>query len=272
MRLALVASAVALLFSAVPARADDARIALSWEEGLEEATRRNVPILVILQKDGAAMPFQGHLRQAAFASFLNDRAVVIVGHRANGHEPSKRIDARAKTEVEYCPVYPSIECSVHNTMYDMYAGRFDYAELPAAFICRPDGTAVLDKVERLGPPAIIEKINDAQSMLGEGIFFSEIDRLERKLQKGDEKLADGKLGPARRVYDSELEGAAKAFLRATCEERLTRLDARALQLIDEARAMAAGKPRSDMLHRIEREMRGRAPAERAAAVIKELGD
>ena len=40
--------------------------------------------------------------------------------------------------------------------------------------------------------SIADEINDAQSQLGEGIFFSEIERLERKLQKGDEKLADGK--------------------------------------------------------------------------------
>jgi PAS domain-containing protein len=272
MRLALVAVVVASLSSAASARADDARIALSWEEGLAEATRRNVPILVILQKDGAAMPFQGHLRQAAFVSFLNDRAVLLVGHRPNGHEPAKRADPRTKTEVEYCPVYPSIECSVHNTMYDSYAGRFDYTDLPAAFICRPDGTMILDKIERMGTPVITEKINDAQSQLGEGIFFSEIERLERKLQKGDEKLADGKLGPARKVYEGELEDAAKAFLRGICEERITRLDARALELIEEARAMAAGKPRSDLLHRIEREMRGRPPGERAAEVIKELGE
>lgn len=271
MRLALIAAA-ALLVSAASAHADDARIALSWEEGLEEATRRNVPILVILQKDGGAMPFQNHLRQPAFVTHLNDRAVVIVGHRPNGHEAAKRADPRTKTEVEYCPVYPSIECSVHNTMYDMYAGRFDYAELPAAFICRPDGTMILDKVERMAPPVITGKIDDAQSQLGEGIFFSEIERLERKLSKGDEKLTEGKLGAARKVYESELEDAAKAVLRATCEERMARLDARAGELITEARAMPAGKPRSDLLHRIEREMRGRPPAEVAAAAIKELGE
>mgnify|MGYP000198940690 CR=1 FL=1 len=120
MRLALFATAVALLSSAMSARADEARIAPTWEEGIEEATRRNVPILVILQKDGAPMPFQGHLRQAAFVGFVNDRCVVIVGHRGGGHEPSKRVE-RDKTEVEYCPIYPSIQCSVHNTMYDMYA-------------------------------------------------------------------------------------------------------------------------------------------------------
>ena len=54
------------------------------------------------------------------------------------------------------------------------------------------------------------------------------------------------------------------------ERRLQALDAKALEMIDAAKALE-GKPRSDQLHKIEREMRGRAPAERAKAVMTELG-
>lgn len=266
MRKALYAAG-AVLALAAPALADETRIAASWDEGLAEAQRRNVPILVILQKE-EAQPFVKNLQQAAFAQFLNDRAVVIVGHRPNGHQPAKRVD-RDKQEVEFCPLYLSIQCSVHDAIYNDYAGRFDYAELPAAFICRPDGRTSQSGIERMGPPAIMEKINEAQAALGEGTFRSELDRLERKLQKGDEKLADGKLGPARKVYEAELEDARKPLLRAACEERIARLDARALELIEEARALA-GKARSDALHKIEREMRGHPPGERAAEVLREL--
>lgn len=267
MRWTLIAAG-AVLALAGSALADETRIAASWDEGLAEAARRNVPVVVILQKDGA-QPFVNHLQQPAFAQFLNDRAVVLVGHRPGGHEPAKRVDRREKREVEYCPLYLTIECRVHDEIYNTYAGRFDYQDLPAVFICRPDGRASQSGVERMAPPAIMEKINEAQAALGEGIFFSEVDRLERKLQKGDEKLADGKLGPARKIYEGELEDARKPLLRTTCERRLERLDARALELIEEARALE-GKARSDALHRIEREMRSRAPGERAAEVLREL--
>lgn len=265
--------ALALALACLPAaRAGDGpgvRIAATWDEGLAEAARRNVPILVIIQKEGAA-PFARLMAQPAFAATLNDRCIVIVMHRPGGHEPAKRMDPKEKVEVEYCPVYPSIQCKSHDDAYNIYAGRYDYKEPPAAFICRPDGAAILSGVEKMGAPVIQEKLNDAQTQLGEGVFQTEIDRLERKLQKGDEKLEGGKLGPARKVYEDELEGVTKPILKGMVEERIARLDARALEMIDEAKALE-GKPRSDALHKIEREMRGRPPAEKAAAVIKELG-
>lgn len=77
-------------------------------------------------------------------------------------------------------------CDQHRDVYDNHAGGFDYTKLPAGFICRPDGTTLTDKLESLGAPQIAQKIQDAQVGLGEGVSRSEIDRLERKLVKGDE--------------------------------------------------------------------------------------
>ena len=270
MRLPVVGALALALLPLQVARAGDAvKIAASWDEGVAEATRRNVPLLVVIQTE-KAMPFVRMMAQPAFAQTLNDRCIVIVAHRPGGHEPAKRVDPKEKVEVEYCPHYAGIQCSTHETIWNVYSGRYEFKEPPAAFICRPDGTAILSGIERMGAPAIGEKLNDAQTQLGEGVFQSEIDRLERKLQKGDEKLGDGKLGPARKVYEEELETATKPILRATVEDRIKKLDERAVQMIEEAKALE-GKPRADALHKIEREMRGRAPGEHAAKVIKELG-
>jgi hypothetical protein len=238
-----------------------------WDAGLEEARRRNVPVVVVLQKDGStSFP----LTNPAVAGPLADRAVVIVGHRPGGHQPAKRVDKKEKKEVEYCPTYPSIACSVHDFVYNNYAGRYDYKDLPAAFICDKEGKAVESGVEKLGPPAIVQKLEAVQQKLGPGVFRSEIDKLERTLQKGDEKLADEKLAAARRVYDGEVEGAQKELLRIMVQARLTRLDAKAEEMIEAAKKLE-GKARSDQLHKIEREMRGRGPGEKAQAVMKELG-
>jgi hypothetical protein len=268
--LALLAPAARRAVAAPGPQGPGVRIAASWDEGLAEAARRNVPIFVVLQKDGAA-PFAQTFQQPAFAQFLNDRCVVLVGHRPNGHQPAKRVEGRGadRHEVEYCPVYLTIPCAVHDAIYNDYAGRFDYKDLPAAFICRPDGHVMFDKVEAMGPPAIQQKVAEAQATLGEGVFGSELDRLEHKLGKGDEKLAQGHLQSARKVYEDEREAARKPLLQQLCDERLTRLDARAVELIDEAKAKN-GKERTDELHRIEREMRGRAPAEAALKALQEL--
>lgn len=252
------------------ARADEqARIAPSWEEGFAEAVRRNVPVVVLLQSD-ADNVFVRLLSLPALANVLNDQAILLVGHRGGDHEPAKRVDKKTKTEVAYCPIYPQYTCDQHRDVYDNHAGGFDYTKLPAGFICRPDGTTLTDKLESLGAPQIAQKIQDAQVGLGEGVNRSEIDRLERKLAKGDEKLADQKLAAARRIYDDEAGSAKKPLLKEMVERRLQGLDAKALEMIDAAKALE-GKARSDQLHKIEREMRGRAPGERAKAVMTELG-
>lgn len=263
--------ALAALALAAPSAGGEgwARLAPTWDEALAEAARRNVPLLVILESNDGA-PFVRLLQNPQLAAALDEKAIVLVGYRGGDHAPEKRVDRREKREVEVCPVYPQLTCAQHTAVYDTYAGRFDYEKLPAAFICRPNGQVILDKVEALGAAQIIQKLDDAQAGLGGGVFRSELDRQERKLQKGDEKLEEGKLAAARRVYDDEAEAAKKPLLQEIVAKRLERLDAKAVELIEAARALE-GKARSDQLHKIEREMRGRAPAERAKAVMQELG-
>ncbi len=253
----------ALLLAAASPAAAQATVAASWEAGFEEAKARNVPVLVALGKDARVL--QG-LQNPALARLLDERVVIVVGHRPGGHEPVEQVDPRTREKRLACPLFPTIACEVHDAVYNDKAGLFDYQDLPAAFLLRPDGGTAEKNVERLGPKDLPAKLDELQRALGPGTFRSEIARLEHKLSKGDAKLDKGHLKGARKVYEKEQEKADEPYLSQMVATRLEALDARALELIEAARQEGD----AGALKRIAREMKGRAPAEAAEAALGEV--
>jgi hypothetical protein len=196
--------------------------------------------------------------------------LILIAHRGGEHEPVKQVDPRTKSEKEVCPIYPQLTCDIHKGFYDEKAGHFDYEELPAGFILRPDGSKALDKIEGLGAKALMKKISEAQFALGEGVFASEIARLEKKLKKGDAFLAKAKFKSARKVYEKPLKKKKlKKHLKGIVDARLAALDKGALEAIEAAKGLDP-KQRHETLKRIAREMKGREPSERAKAVLAEV--
>lgn len=257
----------ALLLAASPAVAQT-RIAESWEAAVEEATARNVPILIGLSKEKNC-PYATLFKSGDVAGLLNDRVLVLIGHRPGEHEPVEQVDPKTREKRLVCPLFPQITCEVHETIYNDRAGYFDYDTLPAAFLLSPSGDVMIKGMERVGVKQLVAKLEEAQKQLGVGVFGSEIARLERKLEKGDKKADKGHLKGALRVYENELEDCEKEFLEKKIEARLAALDERALAMIEEAKQEDDAKTRRDTLLRIAREMKGRAPAEAAEAALEE---
>lgn len=259
----------ALLAHAGPASAQPVKLATDWDETFAEAKRRNIPVVFFLGRDKKT-PWVQQFTVPALAAFLNDRALVIVGHRGGEHAPETVVDPKTKKETLLCPIYKQFHCSVHKAFHDDYAGNFDYKELPAGFILRPDESTASEGVAELSVKKLMAKINDAQFALGDGVFKSEILKLEKKLSKGDEKLDKSKLKAARKIYEKPLKDAKlKAHLKTIVEDRLKKLDAKALEIIEAAKTLEA-KRRHEELKRIAREMKGRAPAEAAEKVLAEV--
>lgn len=265
MRAALLAAA--LLLTASPAVAQT-RIAESWKAAVEEATARNVPILIGLSKEKSC-PYATLFQNGEVAALLNDRVLVLIGHRPGGHEPVEQLDPKTRERRAVCPLFPQIACAAHDAIYDERAGYFDYEDLPAAFLLSPSGEVIVKDMERVGVKQLAGKLEEAQRKLGAGVFRSEVDRLERKLEKGDKKADKGQLKGALRIYEGELEGCDKEFLKRKIEARLAALDERALAMIEQAKQEDSAKIRRDTLLRIAREMKGRAPAEAAQAALAE---
>lgn len=259
---------VCSLLAAPSARAQQVELAPSWEDGFKEATDRNVPVLVLIGRDGHA-PWVDFFQQPAFAKFCWDRVVVLIAHKGGGHQPETKVDPKTKEETKVCPLYPGLTCAQHLAVYEAHAGSWDYKDEPFGVICRPNGTTALEGVACSSVKAMMEKLDEAQTGLGEGVFRSDLTKLEKKLEKGDEKLADGKLKAARGVYEKELKAKGiKSFMTKIVEERLAKLDAKALELIEAAKGLE-GKAKVDELHRIAREMKGREPGEVADKALAE---
>ena len=158
---------------------------------------------------------------------------------------------------------------MHKKFYDEYAGHFDYEELPAGFILRPNKSKADDGVAALSAKMVMKKIDEAQFALGEGVFASEIARLQKKLKKGDDYLAKAKFKAARKVYEKPLKKKLKEHLKAIVDARLADLDKGALAAIEKAKGLE-GKKRHDELKRIAREMKGRDPSKVASDVLAEV--
>jgi hypothetical protein len=255
---------LALLAGTARPAAAQVQLARTWEAALEEATARNVPILIGFGKE-AQHPFVQLLKNPETAGLLEDRAIVLVGHRPNDHEPLEQLDPKTKEKKLVCPLFPQLTCDVHDAIYNDRAGYFDYNELPAAFFLRPSGDTAVKNVERVAPKQLGQKLEGVQKELGEGVWRSEIDRLEKKLVKGDQKVEKGHLKGALKAFEDELEGAKKDYLKKMVEARLAALDEAAMKMIEEAKQDADEKRRRDTLLRIARELKGRAPAEAAEA-------
>ncbi|RMG10802.1 MAG: hypothetical protein D6731_16745 [Planctomycetota bacterium] len=264
----LLLCAAALLGSATVCVGQPVPLATDWDATFEAAKQRNVPVLFLLGRDGKT-PWTAWFENPKLANYLADRVLVIVGHRGGGHAPAKHRDPKTGEEVERCPVYPQLTCSVHKRFYDEKAGYFDYEELPAGFLLRPDGKQAAAGVAALSAKALQQKIEEVQFALGEGVFASEIARLERGLAKGDAYLAKGKFKAARKIYEKPLKKRLKAHLERIVRGRLEALDEAANEAIEAARDLPP-KKRHETLKRIARELKGRAPEERARRVLAEV--
>src|SRR5262249_59678927 len=114
-----------------------------WDRAGEEARLRSVPIICSYRDDKDRD--WDKLRGGAFANdkfvaFLNDACVCLVGHDAGGHKPITETDPKTKGQVERCPKYPGISCSVHERGFADAGGRFVWTSLPAIYICLPHRT------------------------------------------------------------------------------------------------------------------------------------
>jgi len=236
-----------------------------WDEAFEEAKRRNVPVLVAIGKDGK--DWSSQFKREFLFRFLNDRVIVLVAHRGGEHQPETRVDPKTKETSEFCPLYPAITCAVHAQIYTDKSGLWDWEEAPYLVICRPDGSTHLEKAGGKGPKGLMEKLEEAQFSLGEGVFASDLTRLEKKLAQGDEKREKGMLKGALKVYEKELSSKrTKGHMKVIVEAHLKDLDVKALQMIEEAKE----KKDLETLNRIAREMKGREAGEKAAEAVAEL--
>lgn len=241
-------------------------LAKGWDEAFAEAEKRNIPVLVGIGQDKKPNVFEIWFKNPGVVRLLNDRVVVLIAYSGTVHKPIKQVDPKTKEEREVCPLFPATTCELHNQLYTDKAGFFDYETLPAAFLVSPKKKTIKKGVESANPKTLPTFLAEAQQTLGEGVFLSDVGRLDKKLAKADAKLEEGKLSTARRYYEKQLKKKMKAFVKKLAQQRLERLDAKARAMIEAAEKEKPG-PRAEILKRIAREMRGRAPSKEAEAAL-----
>jgi len=125
------------------------RWAQSWEEAVEEAQKRRVPIFLSLQFDtcGQCDRTRAQLfRDPRFVAYCNENMVAVVGHR-----PGDAVDdPHAELEGGACSLYPGLKCWQHHAVFNkaiQVVGRF--AVSPGNFVIAPDGKTILVREREL---------------------------------------------------------------------------------------------------------------------------
>ena len=165
------------------------RTARTWEAAKEEALARNVPILVSLQFD-ASSPCDrtrvGLYRDPTFVDHMNEHAVLAIGMIAWHAED----DPHPPDDDGSCPILPGMTCGEHDALW--YAARDELVVVragPANFILDPRHAGDIERfilaghreLPRWGGGAdvILERLREAQELLGEGIPYSAWDQASR---------------------------------------------------------------------------------------------
>ena len=155
------------------------RLAHSWKAAVEEASARNVPLLLSLQYDTCGQCDRtkvGLFRDPQFVGWCNEHCVVAVGHVA--HDGSS--DPHPWNGDGSCTLYPGLACHEHAELFD------DAIKVVQQFVVSP-GNFILDPNTADGAPPddwivigerdlpkwgggadlYLEKLAKAQEILGE---------------------------------------------------------------------------------------------------------
>lgn len=187
---------------------------------------------------------EGLFHNPVFVNHITEFAVAVVGH-SEAHTMVTRTDPRTGQQVQRCPNYGSIPCSVHQQSMQGARSHFEFRGVPASFVCDSSG-AQLDQVQGGAPQQFIDALNRAQQRIGRRpVLGSQIARIERDLLRGDAKMAEGKFRDALRLYQGVAEAEEHPeFIRRRAAARIVALGERATAAIAEARALPPRQART----------------------------
>jgi formylglycine-generating enzyme required for sulfatase activity len=168
-----------------PSTRERLRFARSWEEAREEAKARNCPILASLQYDTCGQCDRvrvGLFRDPAFIRFVNEHAVLIVGHKPGDAEDAPHTPGPD----DACPLYPGLTCLDHHVIWDDLLPRVERFRIsPGMFILDPRVEDSRPRSERIlvgeaalpkwggGAEVYIARLKEAQARMGKGMAWSE---------------------------------------------------------------------------------------------------
>jgi hypothetical protein len=191
--------------------------------------------------------------------------VPCVHHTTKTHKPD------AKTGK--CPLYPSIECSVHD---QMSAPGCSAGYTPASFILDPDGKVIFDAEAMKGAGSIgatVKKLDEAVQKVGKGLPRAEYDKVLHEIEAADKDLAADKVEKAvrslKKLADSKTlpasmkEGRVKA--------KLAEVEAKGQAILDDAKAKHDASPDEAMklVKKVVSQWKGLEVAKAAGELEKE---
>jgi hypothetical protein len=199
--------------------------------------------------------------------------VACVHHTTKSHKPEKSVDPKTKKESEHCPLYPSIECSVHE---NMRCDSMKTNHTPSAIIMQPDGTIIfdvaeMDKCNALAPT--IKKLDEAAQKVGKGVPKGVYDVVCHELDLAEKSLADEKYDKAIAAVKKAggVKGVTQSMKDGRIKATMDKIEAKGAEIVEDAKSKHDGSPDDalKLVKKVEAQFKGCECAKTAAELEKE---
>ena len=186
-----------------PPLAPDIQWAKTWEAAVQEATTRQVPILVFVLKDGQAESDAVRadtLTDGRLVGYLNEVAVGVVAHTGddrNVHSPDVVEDGSGGV-IYRCPLYKTIECLQHNVLHSKVIQLLKADLYPSAYLLGSDGKPLQGRgrVDPMDPGALVATLVQAQKTIGKPMRRSVYAKAEKLVAGGRAAFEAGEMKKA----------------------------------------------------------------------------
>lgn len=157
----------------------------SYETGLDQARRRNVPVLIAFIQDGEEANdrvVKNLFPRSEFIELCRE-VVPLIANKDQHEEVAREVDGR---KITVCEKFGSVPCSRHRE-FERHARRAYWVEnvvkTPSVVVALPDGSEV-DRLIDVHPPGAYEDlVGRAQRKLGKGLARKEYEKLQKDLRR-----------------------------------------------------------------------------------------
>lgn len=180
---------------------------------------------------------------------------------------------------EMCKLHPTITCDEHIACNSAAGGKYFQGTFraPATVWCKPDGTEIGKQQGAMSAKQVIEKMAEAEKVVGPGLDSDSYQFLLDKLAAGEKAAADGKTKEAVETYAGILKAmgknpGAKAYT-DKAQAALDKLTEGARKKIEDAQAAKDAKEFAkarELLKSVQADFKGQPVAKDAEKALAEV--
>lgn len=222
----------------------------SFDEGLEEARRRNVPVLVAFIQDGEEANeriVSGLHRSAGFLK-LTRKVIPIIASVTIHPQTTATVRGRKR---KVCSRFGRMPCQVHKDQElaarEAFWGEDTPVKTPSHIVALPDKTEIGRLIDVHPAQAVDQLVQKAQKKLGRGLSREEYSRARAWLARAPDRVKKDEIEALLQEREEMLRTVAGTPLAKELEQVMARIEHHGQRLVGKASDLAAAKQEGEAL-------------------------